>query len=107
MTELDEFEDLLQMSGVLDCESTAESWIKFRAERDIFIGRILQLEEAIRNHAAQKGDDRCWLDDLVLYRLVGIDTHQGLALPEEEFLGNCKRYWKCQQTGENYEKTST
>ena len=64
--------------------------------------RIKVLEDAIKEHAAQRLDDRCFLDDLKLYKLVGIDEHPGLALPEEEFLGNCKRYWKCQQTGEDY-----
>lgn len=64
--------------------------------------RIKELEDAIKEHAAQRGDDRCWVDDLKLYKLVGIEEHPGLKLPEEEFLSNCKRYWKCQQTGERY-----
>lgn len=64
--------------------------------------RIRELEEAIREHAAQRGDDRCWLDDLKLYKLVGIEEHPGLGLPEEQFLKNCKRYWNCQQTGATY-----
>lgn len=68
--------------------------------------RARELEEAIKEHAAQRGDDRCFLDDLKLYRLVGIDTHPGLDLPENEFLSNCRRYWKCQQTGEEYRTES-
>jgi len=64
--------------------------------------RVEQLENAIKEHAAQRLDDRCFMDDLKLYKLVGINEHPGLALPEEEFIGNCRRYWKCQQTGEEY-----
>lgn len=70
---------------------------------DRLIARVEELEAAIKEHAAQRLDDRCFLDDLKLYKLVGIDEHPGLALPEAEFISNCKRYWKCQQTGEKYE----
>lgn len=64
--------------------------------------RILELEDAIRYHAEQNGDDRCFLDDLQLYKLIGITEHPGLALPREQFLSNCSRYWECQQTGKEY-----
>ncbi len=65
--------------------------------------RIDELEAAIKEHAAQREDDRCFLDDLKLYKLVGIDNHPGLSMSEEQFLSNCRRYWKCQQTGEAYQ----
>lgn len=78
-----------------------------RATNKYLAERVLELHLAIKEHAAQRLDDRCFLDDLKLYKLVGIDEHPGLALPEEEFLGNCKRYWKCQQTGEKYIKGRT
>jgi hypothetical protein len=73
-------------------------------EEDLYncILRIKKLEDGIRKHAAQREDDRCWLDDLELYKLVGITEHPGLKMPEEKFLGNCKRYWNCQQTGKEY-----
>ncbi len=65
-------------------------------------GRIKELEDAVRYHAEQRGDDRCFLDDLKLYRLIGIDEHPGLALSKEEFTSNCARFWECQQTGKEY-----
>jgi hypothetical protein len=64
--------------------------------------RVVQLENAILAHATTRLDDRCWLDDLNLYRLVGIEEHPGLALPESQFLSRCQQYWHCQQTGVPY-----
>jgi hypothetical protein len=64
--------------------------------------RIAELEAAIREHADQRDDDRCWLDDLKLYQVIGITHHAGLQLPEGQFLDNCKRYWRCQQIGKKY-----
>lgn len=64
--------------------------------------RIDILEAAIREHAAQEGDDRCWKDDLKLYKLIGIEEHPGLPLPKDQFLTNCSHYWDCQQTSKGY-----
>ncbi|HEY9678749.1 MAG TPA: hypothetical protein V6C76_12120 [Drouetiella sp.] len=66
--------------------------------------RVKELEDAIRYHAEQRGDDRCFLDDLALYKLIGIEEHPGLNLPVDQFLSNCRRYWTCQQTGAEYQK---
>lgn len=32
--------------------------------------RVAELEAAIRSHRDQRGDDRCWLDDETLYRVL-------------------------------------
>jgi len=56
--------------------------------------RINELENAIRKHRDQKGDDRCWLDDIELYKILpeGLsDSDQRLHCPEE-MLENCKKY---------------
>lgn len=55
---------------------------------------VIRLRDAIRSHRDEKGHDRCWLDDIELYKSLpegtfGID----LALPpKEEFIKNCERY---------------
>jgi len=51
------------------------------------------LRAGIRAHRDARGNDRCWLDDLVLYRLLR-DRDTGLtALPDRQtFLANCERF---------------
>ena len=64
-----------------------------------------KLKAAIREHAFERGDDRCWLDDQKLYAAAGIDLDEtNTALPpKEEFLGNCARYHACRQKpGDTY-----
>ncbi len=56
------------------------------------LGRVRELEEGIRKHRDAKGDDRCWLDDSELYKLLG-DTPADFALPPRDvMLENCRRY---------------
>ena len=72
--------------------------------------KIERLEAAIREHRDQKGDDRCWLDDLKLYDVLG-ETPPALSLPPKcEFLESCARYWEQRQRPEekvvsNYDMT--
>lgn len=64
--------------------------------------RVYELETAIRNHRDQKGDDRCWLDDLELYKILpeGVaDADLRLHCPKE-MLENCKKYIKSRQNPE-------
>jgi hypothetical protein len=65
--------------------------------------RVEKLEAAIRKHRDQRGDDRCWLDDMELYAVIGdAVSPKILELPEKsEFLGNCARYWECRQRHED------
>lgn len=59
--------------------------------------RIKELEDAIREHRDQKGDDRCWLDDQKLYRAIGGDADLSLP-PKHDFLKSCDRYWEQRQS---------
>lgn len=60
--------------------------------------RITQLETAIRKHRDQRGDDRCWVDDMELYEVLAESEQPVLKLPPRSvFLRNCARYWECRQ----------
>lgn len=61
--------------------------------------RIHELEAAIRKHRDQRGDDRCWLDDMELYVVLGEAVNPAILTlpPKDVFLGNCARYFECRQ----------
>lgn len=61
---------------------------------------IKKLRNVIRYHRDQKGDDRCWVDDLRLYEALpeGPVNYDPTLPPEEEFMANCKRFCKSRQT---------
>lgn len=54
---------------------------------------VQRLRSGIRAHRDARGNDRCWLDDEVLYRLLPETDKALTVLPDREtFLGNCARY---------------
>lgn len=58
--------------------------------------RIAQLERAIRLHRDERGDDRCWLDDEVLYSILP----EGYIAPERDTtveLELCKQFIQCRR----------
>lgn len=58
------------------------------------VDRILLLEDAIRKHRDQRGDDRCFMDDEELYTAtvgLGDNPDRRLHCPAE-MLENCKKY---------------
>lgn len=60
--------------------------------------RYEEVVGAVREHAAQRLDDRCFLDDEKLYLKVIPDFEADKRLPpREEFLRNCEHYWECRQ----------
>jgi hypothetical protein len=66
---------------------------KTKAEND-------KLKAAIRKHRDQKSDDRCWLDDVNLYRVLGgqeWDDYRSDLPPKCEFLESCARFWEQRQ----------
>jgi len=72
--------------------STADA-IRLEQRMELAVKRVAELEAAIRQHRDQRGDDRCWLDDLELYKLVGGGGDNSLP-PKEKFLTNCARYYE-------------
>ncbi len=78
-------------------------YIDMLNERDAARKEVERLQTAIRNHRDQKGDDRCWLDDAELYKVLP-EGPQPLnqVPPEAEFLANCARYHKSRTVPEEY-----
>jgi hypothetical protein len=56
---------------------------------------------AIRDHRDQKSDDRCFIDDLVLYGCLpeGSADVDFCLPPKCEFLESCARFWEQRQSG--------
>lgn len=77
----------------MDEDAAKMTWRQLRAE-------VIRLREAIRLHRDQKLDDRCWMDDYVLYE--SLPEGGGLAdlrlLPVDVMLANCRRYVDCRAT---------
>jgi hypothetical protein len=59
---------------------------------------VARLRAAIEIHRDQKGDDRCWLDDLALYSAIGEPNAVQRLPPKCEFLKSCDRYWEQRQS---------
>lgn len=56
----------------------------------------VKLVAGIRNHRDQKGDDKCWMDDEELYKLLP----EGYTPPERDTtveLSLCEQYIKCRR----------
>src|SRR5690242_21828128 len=55
--------------------------------------RIAELEAAIRAHRDRRADDRCWLDDLELYAVLGDNVPPDNSVGDKlAMLENCKRF---------------
>jgi len=61
-----------------------------------------RLKDAIRWHRDQHGDDRCWIDDLSLYRTLHepFDDADTALPPKADFLASCERYFEQRQVPE-------
>ena len=53
---------------------------------------VMKLRTAFRKELEHTGNHRCWVN--LLIALPEGKTIQPLTLPEEEFLVNCKRYFR-------------
>lgn len=60
------------------------------------IEMVLELRKAIRSHRDQRGDDRCWMDDEELYKVLP----EGYTPPERDTtveLQLCEQYINCRR----------
>ncbi|MDP3725869.1 MAG: hypothetical protein Q8R36_01590 [bacterium] len=63
---------------------------------------ILELRSVIREHRDQIGDDRCWINDLRIYKAVPDNAPIITNLPPKEiFVGHCSHFWDTRQCPEN------
>jgi hypothetical protein len=72
-------------------------------------GEVLRLRAAIASHAAKRGHELCWLNDVELWKSIGIDAgypHDSLPV-REEFLAQCVRYYASRVTGTPYQEPPT
>jgi hypothetical protein len=62
---------------------------------------IIKLRNIIRYHRDQKGNDRCWLDDELLYESLPETTDKVIVLPSREvFMEKCARFHARRQAPE-------
>ncbi|MBP7134148.1 hypothetical protein KBA73_02940 [Patescibacteria group bacterium] len=65
------------------------------------IQQIKLLRAAIRYHRDQKGDDRCWVDDYLLWKLLSDTPSEPTALPPfEEMMKACRAFYLYRRTDE-------
>lgn len=50
------------------------------------------LLRAIKEHHAQKADDRCWMDDNILYDAAGLPAADRRVGDTDAMLTNCRRF---------------
>ncbi len=70
-------------------------------------GEIIKLRNVIRYHRDQKGDDRCWLDDELLYESLPETADKAQLLPSKEvFMEKCARFHSRRQAPERPKQAS-
>lgn len=68
---------------------------KFEGEIDALLNEseAARLRTAIETHRAQRADDRCWLDDLELYKVLGDEAEPDNRVGDKyQMLANCVRF---------------
>lgn len=64
-------------------------------ERPLLVERIQQIRTAIRTHRDQVGDDRCWLDDHHVWRLLSDSKNDLTVLPDfETAMRSCVAFYE-------------
>lgn len=70
---------------------------------EILCQRNDELKTAIRKHRDAKGHDRCWENDLELYKVLGEPLPQQELPPMAEFKQRCHEYMCGQYKGSSNE----
>lgn len=81
------FEEIEMANNDTDLEKISHNSLK---------DKILKLRNAIREHRDQRGDDRCWMDDVELYKTLpeGVADADISLLSDEQFRRNCDLFIK-------------
>jgi hypothetical protein len=82
-----------------DADTAIRGYDALRVHADELEAEVERLRKAIRQHRDQRGDDRCWLDDLTLYMELGEGQNDEMfpLPPKCEFLKSCDRFWEQRQ----------
>jgi hypothetical protein len=95
--------EMIKRRGLQDmlCTEKAKR-VQDNYAKDCLAERVRALEDAIKKHMHAKGHDRCWLNDLELYRVLDPEFDKmRLELPcLPEFIHNCTVYWRDSQPPE-------
>lgn len=71
--------------------------MSYYQELMVALDENIKLKEAIRKHRSARGHDRCWENDLELYKVLGESLPASPQLPpKEEFLKCCQQYYEQQ-----------
>ena len=76
------------------------------ATQRLLASEVLRLRAAITTHASKRGHELCWLNDVALWKTVGIEgdyPHDAVPV-REEFLAQCARYHASRVSGTPYEE---
>lgn len=83
------------------CETWVADVQKLKSHIAALEAKLAASQDAIRRHRDQRSDDRCWEDDLELYRSLpeGVADADLALPPREEFLGRCAAYEAHRRSG--------
>ena len=71
-------------------------WNGLVERKDWCEGQRRKLHEAIVKHRSAYGHDRCWLNDLELYKASGMYQDEPKLPPLPEFMEHCAAYYQGQ-----------
>lgn len=64
-------------------------------------GSILTMRQAIRRHRDTKGDDRCWLDDFLVWKILSDSPDDLTVLPAyEDAMSACRSFFELRRSSE-------
>lgn len=73
-------------------EKYFHTMVGYCSQMEIFIDEWEELRNEVKKFATQRGDDRCFLDDQRLAKLVDVEINNSMP-SKEKFLANCERYY--------------
>ena len=86
---------IIKYEDYSNLERSRDYWIKNweRADKD-----FSELWGAVEKHATAEGHNRCWLNDVELYKVWDPTFEPNFKLPcKTEFLGKCDEYYEQQR----------
>ncbi len=79
---------------------TLEGLERLNLREQMIIGHIIDRRQVIRYHRDQKGDDRCWVDDYLVWGMVKGQADRPPALSFTANMARCRQYYRLRSTTE-------